>query len=1138
MVEMLRELPALLLRDESFAAVVAALKRGDGGSVDGAWGSSRALAAAALADECPGPVLVVVSRPDGVDDMAADLAQFSARPVTTLPAWDTLPGQDDEHALADPTFGGRLRAVRTLEDGGPTIVVASLAALMQPVPSRAARAEASRTIAVGEELNLDRLCDWLESHRFHRTPAVREPGEFSLHGGILDVYPLDAADPLRLELFGDEVESIRSFDVQTQRKVDDLDEARMLVVVPAGTGEGSGEKGAAPDHDSPSPLSSSHAADSLPDTAWVVLPELVELQQEGRDYVNRLADARGLFTAASTMERLTRRPTCVIASIAGGSFETTAHLRVESIETFTRPKTEVAQELAETIGPDERMLLACHNEGERARLAELFGVESGESESGGTRNEGRGARGEKQDAGTDSSARSSEAGLGGRLTLTLGAVTAGFRWVNERLIVLGDHELWGRPDVRRVTKAKKQRDADRANSGRAIDSFLDLKEGDLVVHLAHGIGKYLGMEVLTQEDGRREEHLKLAFRGDVQVYVPVSLIHLVQKYVGATKKGAKGIGVQLSKLGGKTWSKQKEKVSEAVADMASDMIRMQAARELNQGYACGPDSVMVKEFAAAFPYVETPDQELAIADVTTDLQSHRPMDRLICGDVGFGKTEVAMRAAFKVADEGRQVAILVPTTVLAAQHEKSFAARMAEFPLNVAGLSRFKTKKEQNATLEALQRGGVDIVIGTHRLVSKDVKFKDLGLLVIDEEQRFGVGVKDKLKALRLDVPVLTLSATPIPRTLHMSLLGIRDISNLTTPPVDRVPVETRVCRFDADLIRSACVRELNRGGQIYFVHNRVYNIEDVAERIQSIVPEAKIVIGHGQMGDAALEAAMVEFVEKRADILVATTIIESGLDIPSANTMFINQADKYGLADLHQLRGRVGRYKHRAYCYLVLDEKTVLSGTSAKRMKAIEEFSDLGAGFQIAMRDLEIRGAGNILGSEQSGHITTVGYELYCQLLENAVRRANNQPAREFPHVTIDLPIEAFLPPDYVPPGRQKIDVYRRLSSTDSLTAVEEFHGELRDRFGPVPTPVENLLLLRRLEINAFAWSITDIRLEDGYVRFRYRDTQRMHDLGCRFGKDLRITDGSTAYLVYNRNLTGVPLAEWLAVSLAASSG
>jgi len=615
----------------------------------------------------------------------------------------------------------------------------------------------------------------------------------------------------------------------------------------------------------------------------------------------------------------------------------------------------------------------------------------------------------------------------------------------------------------------------------------------------------------------------------------------VQKYVGASRSEP-----ELSVYGGTAWTKKKEKVQAAVFDMACEMLEIQAARQTQPGFACLPDTEWQAEFEAAFPYKETPDQLTSLADIKSDLERPRPMDRLICGDVGYGKTELAIRAAFKIVDNGKQVAVLVPTTVLAEQHYRTFSQRLAGYPFVVEVLSRFRSQGEQKRILERLARGGVDIVIGTHRLISSDVKFKDLGLVVIDEEQRFGVEHKERLKKLRQKVDILTLTATPIPRTLHLSLLGIRDISNLETPPPDRLAIETRIVRFDKTLIRHAILRELNREGQVYFVHNRVLDIHEVAARVQQIVPEARIAVAHGQMADNELEAQMLRFVRREADILVATTIVESGLDVPSANTIFINEADHYGLADLHQLRGRVGRSKHRAYAYLLLDGNRQMTPIAARRLKAIEEFTSLGAGFKIALRDLEIRGAGNILGPQQSGHIAAVGYELYCQMLENAARRLKNQPVKEPLEINLELPWRAFLPRDYVPGQRLRIEVYRRLSRVRSLKRLEDFQQELRDRFGPLPEPA--LWLMRQTEVRLLAarWQITSVHLEkpDGEfgateVVFRYRNRSRINKLAQRNGKDFRIVDGERAYYrLSSQELEGLPLYERLRQLLGESGG
>jgi transcription-repair coupling factor (superfamily II helicase) len=1071
----LTDLVPRLLQSEGLVEVAAALARGESAAVDGAWGSSCALTTAAIASRCPGTLLIVVPRPSEVDDFAADVMGFLGTAPEVFPAWESLP---QESGVRDPIYGGRLRVLRRLgSDEPPRVIVTSISALLQPVPPRSERVAGTRTVRVGETLEIDGLLRWLVEQGFERVPAIEIAGEFCMHGGILDLFPADAEDPIRIELFGEEVESIRRFDAETQRKLEDLTEVELTIVgarkePAADLGESAAEdKGLRNDRTANDRAAEESLIDSLPAGTWIALGELADIVEEGKTYLMRMENPRGLFTVAHTLERLTKFPSLTVAAIAGDSYDTTCHLRVESIERFSGPRTEALAELESVVGRDEQVLIACHNEGERTRLAELL------AEPGRT--------------------------LGGRVELCIGHVTHGFRLVAEGLIVLSDQELFGRTELRREARR-------RTYETRAIDTFLELSEGDLVVHLTNGIGIYRGMELLDKGD-QKEEHLILEFADNVRVYVPISLIYLVQKYIGASKSSP-----QLSKLGSATWAKKKERVASAVLDLASDMIQLQARREAREGIAFPVDSHWQQEFEAAFPYTETKDQASAIIDVKEDMQRLRPMDRLLCGDVGYGKTEVAMRAAFKAVEAGKQVAVLVPTTVLAEQHYRTFSERLAEFPFNVHVLSRFCTKGQQQETLLGMETGEVDIVVGTHRMVQKDVRFKDLGLLVIDEEQRFGVDAKEMLKRLRLEVDVLTMSATPIPRTLHLSLLGIRDISNLTTPPRDRQAIETRICRFDAELIRRAIIRELNRNGQVFFVHNRVYNIRTLADRLQSIVPEARFDVAHGQMGEHQLEEAMFKFVTGKTDVLVCTTIVESGLDIPNANTIFIHQAGKYGLADMHQLRGRVGRYKHRAYCYLLLEEGQTLTSTAARRLKAIEEFSELGAGFKIAMRDLEIRGAGNILGTEQSGHITSVGYELYCRLLDNAVRSLKNEPVREPFHVGIDLPVSAFLPGSYVASMKQKIEIYRKLSQIESVEQLAEWEAELRDRFGPLPPEVERLREVRQLQVFAHHWQIDDIHLEaPKYAVFRYRNPRKIGQLAKRWEGQLRVVDALSAYLV-----------------------
>ena len=1077
----LTDLVSAVGRSAGFAEVLAALGRGEEATIDGAWGSSRALCAAAVASSDSSPLLVVLPRVSEMEDVVGDLSCFLGQRPVVFPAWETLPR---ERAVGDEQFGARLQVLRALESRRPPqVIVTALPALLQPVPDRSARDRGACHLRVGEEIDTERLMRRLVEAGFVRASAIEVPGEFSMHGGILDLFPPGEPDPLRLELFGDEIESIRRFDVGTQRKIIDLDEAALTLISPVDVD--SARESRAGDGTEPSGDEGGESLfDSLPTGSRVAIAELSEMIAEGGQYLERLDDRRGLFSVQATLARCAEFPLVEIATLTADSRPSACHLRIESIERLAGPRGKALEELAAMVEGDERVLIACHNQGEQDRLSEML--------------------------------REAKLPIISGVRLCLGSLSRGFRLVPERLLVLSDHELFGRVDLRRTARRRRP-------DARTIDSFLELREGDLVVHLTHGIGRYRGMKLLDKGD-QTEEHLVLEFRGGVRVYVPVSLIHLVQKYVGAA-----GSAPRLSVLGGSGWSKKKQKVAAAVSDLASEMIRLQAAREAKPGWAFPPDSHWQHEFEAAFPWVETDDQLDTIADVKADMQRSRPMDRLICGDVGYGKTEVAMRAAFKTVEGGKQVAVLVPTTVLAEQHYRTFCERTAEFPITIEVLSRFKSKAQQRKILEKLADGAVDIVIGTHRLVQKDVRLKDLGLLVIDEEQRFGVAAKEMLKRLRLEVDVLTMTATPIPRTLHMAILGVRDISNLLTAPQDRQAVETRICRFDEELIRRTIIRELNRNGQVYFVHNRVHDIRTIAERIQSIVPEARLGIGHGQMPEGQLEAAMLEFVSGKTDVLVCTTIIESGLDIPNANTMFIHQAENFGLADLHQLRGRVGRYKHRAYCYLMLDEKRTVTPTAAKRLKAIEEFSELGAGFKIAMRDLEIRGAGNILGTEQSGHIATVGYELYCHLVENAVRVLKKQPLREHRHVAIDLPTAAYLPDDYLPAGRQKIEIYRRLSLVANRRELDDLVGELRDRFGKIPPEAMRLVAITELQLFARGWQIDDIHLEDRFAVFGYRDPARIRVLAERCGSRLRIVDARSAYLVLDEAEHRGELVAWL---------
>jgi transcription-repair coupling factor (superfamily II helicase) len=1040
-----------LQTDEDFTEWFDRIVPGSLATTGGVWGSACALLAAALAARCSGPLVVVCEGTDRMDDLADEWPLFGGGSCDRFPAWETDPG---ERVVYDEVFGQRLRVLKTLATANasepsepPRVIATSIQSLLQGVPAPSRLTAATRQLRVGETVDIKALTVWLIEAGMHRTSSVELPGEFAIRGGLVDIFAADLLHPLRLEMFGEQIESIRQFSVSSQRS---LREETAVEITTLSVEESA----------------RTSLMDYLPAASLLLLVEPAQLGERAGEYLERTEAPEKHFSYRQLLKRASPFRTVCAEAVATAAADQTLALPFQSVERFTGDIQRVREELDRLAG-DQIVDIVCSTEAESERVGEILSE--------------------------------SQIARAGKLHLLLGCLHAGFCLPQTGRIVISSGELFHRQEIRRTARRRL---------GRAIDSFTDLRRGDLVVHLAHGIGRYLGLDLITREN-QTEEHLKLEFAGGTKIYVPASRITLVQKYVGGS-----GHRPRLARIGGQRWLRQKKAAESAVTDMAVEMLSVQAARRTRLGICFPEDSHWQQEFDASFPYRETPDQLASLQAIKTDMCHLRPMDRLLCGDVGFGKTEIAIRAAFKAVDSGYQVGVLVPTTILAAQHLKTFQNRMAEYPIEIASLSRFSTRSEQSATVKRLAEGKIDIVIGTHRLAQQDVQFENLGLVIIDEEQRFGVEIKERLKAVRQTVDVLTMTATPIPRTLHLSLLGARDISNLETPPEDRMAVETRVARFDPELIRHAILRELNRNGQIFFVHNRVQDIDRVAARLREIVPEATIETGHGQMPEGKLEQVMADFVSKRFDILLATTIVENGLDIPNANTIFIDEADRYGLADLHQLRGRVGRYKHRAYCYLLIDEKKHLSPASAKRLRAIEEFSEMGAGFQIAMRDLEIRGAGNILGTQQSGHISAVGYELYCQLLDQAVRKLRKQPPQELCDVDIDLPGEAQLPDSYIPDLKSKIDLYRRLARITTSSDAQQIREEMIDRFGAPPPMAARLLDLAVLRIDATIWAIHSIGVEQGLLVLGYGDASRIERLKQIAELPVRIADASSAYV------------------------
>ncbi|MBH57977.1 MAG: transcription-repair coupling factor [Planctomycetaceae bacterium] len=1044
------DLTRLLANQTDFMDTVAALQEGQGASIDGVWGSSCALVSAAVSSQGFPVNLIVLPRGKQIDDFVDDLTLFTEQEVFAFPVLET--GASRESYGNDDQHGERIRILKRLIEidqrrPKPCTIVTSIQALLQPVPTRKSLAASTRSLQVGDVLEIESLQSWLVENGFHATSAVELPGEFSRRGGILDIYAPEWEQPVRLEFWDEELESLRQFDVRTQRSIETLSRVELTSIESYYRGE-------------------DHLASFLPPDSTVTIVEMADLDVQAREFLKRESDFRRCHQVREVIQSLTREGYLLLSALAAGELQHDLKLAFESVERFSGDVDSISLQV-ERIGNDHQLVIVCPTQAEIQRMKEIL---------------------------QDTRATDRQ-----RVRYELGYLKQGFHWVSQKTVVLSVGELFQRTQLRRRQLRQK---------GKPLDSFTQLKNGELVVHLAHGIGRYRGMELLEKE-GYMEEHLVVEFHGNTRIFVPATRIDLVQKYIGGRK-----VRPALARIGGKTWQNQKKAAARAVEDMAAELVDLQATRMARPGITFQPDSIWQSEFDASFPYDETTDQLDSISDIKDDMQSTRPMDRLLCGDVGFGKTEVAMRAAFKAVDSGFQVAVLVPTTVLAEQHYQTFKSRMAQFPIDVARLSRFVSPSEQREAVAGIASGKTDIVIGTHRIASKDVRFQNLGLVIIDEEQRFGVEIKERLKNVSNNVDVLTLSATPIPRTLHMSLVGVRDISNLLTAPEERIPVETRVLRSQDEIIQAAIHREMNRGGQVYFVHNRVNDIEIVARRIRELVPEARVEIGHGQMKEADLERVMVGFINHEFDVLLATTIVESGLDIPNANTIFIDQADRYGLADLHQLRGRVGRYKHRAYCYLLVDQHKHITPDAARRLRAIEEYSEMGAGFAIAMRDLEIRGAGNLLGAQQSGHIATVGYEFYCSLLENAVRQIKKQPPKLGIDVEIELPVDAFLPEDYVTDIRAKIDFYRRLSRLDDFQQIHQLEEELIDRFGRLPQSVQQLLELAEIRLEATIWQITAISLEDRFLRLLYMDRQRIEQLSRKTNGEVRIVDHKSAYM------------------------
>lgn len=1040
--------------------------------------------------------------------------RFYDRQVRYYPAKDLLFYYADIHGNA--TVKSRLDIFKDISSGERITVVTTIDGLMDKLPKLSHITDNVIQISVNETVDIGALSNQLVSLGYEKTSMVEESGQFSVRGGIIDIFPLTEECPYRVELWGDDVESIRIFDVESQRSIESCETMSIYPAVEMSLTDDmirSGLKKLNKEYQEQLKLlksqfrteqhvrltrmvenikeelkefNSTTGLDSLveyfydetvsfldyiPEDSFVFIDEPEKVYEKAVTYTmhieesmkNRLeggyvlpTQANILYDGKEIVGRLSARK-CILTetlykkALAWGEKES-ININSRSLISYKDNVTDLAKDIASYRKRNYKIVILSPSATRGKRLAkdlrdyelELYFSEN-----------------------SDRTMSPSE------VMVTVGRIDEGYEIPDAKLIVIGESDIFTDKEFKKRKRLPKFH-------GDKINSFADVSVGDYVVHQNHGIGIYKGIQGVNT-DGRLKDYITIEYEKGSQLFIPVEQLDMIGKFSG--KDGAKP---KINKLGGSEWQKVRQRVRDHVDDIAQELINLYAIRESSRGFAYGEDSIWQREFEEMFPYEETADQQKAIDDTKQDMESDRIMDRLVCGDVGFGKTEVAIRAAFKAVQDNKQVAYLVPTTILAEQHYNTFCDRMKDFPINIRMLSRFCTRKEITETLKQLKEGMVDIVIGTHRLLSKDVTFKSLGLLIIDEEQRFGVKHKEQIKHMKKTVDVLTLTATPIPRTLHMSMVGLRDISLLEEAPVDRLPIQTYVMEYDLGLVKEAIVRELNRNGQVYYVYNRVNTIADVTAKLKSVLPDAKIEFAHGKMNERELEDIMRRFIKKEIDVLVSTTIIETGLDIPNVNTIIIHDADKFGLSQLYQLRGRVGRSNRSAYAFLMYKRDVLIKETAEKRLKAIREFTDLGSGYKISMRDLEIRGAGNLLGQEQSGNIEAVGYDLYCKMLANAIKKLSGKGERADFSTAVDLPVDANIPENYVKNEYLKLDLYKRISKIENQEGADAILEEAKDRFGDAPKAFTRLLKVACVKAQAHDAYITDIKLTNQEVNLK----------------------------------------------------
>ena len=989
--------------------------------------------------------------------------RFYDRKVYSYPAKDLLFFQADIHG--NLLIRQRMKVIKALLEEKELTVVTSIDGCMDFLESLGKIKEQLIHYESDSTVDIEQLKNQLVALGYERVGQVEMPGQFSVRGGIVDIYCLTEENPWRIELWGDEIDSIRSFDPESQRSLENLEE---LTIYPAVEHIG--------DKDMVSFL------DYFPEERTIIfLDEPNRLTEKGGAVEEEYRQSRihreekgsrnlpenWLCSFEQLQKELNKRNCISVCALepkqAGWKVREKFYLEVKSISAYNNSFELLVKDLHQYKKQGYRIALLSGSRTRAERLAKDLQEEGLAAFYG-------------QDYDREI--------CPGEIMVVYGHAKKGFEYPLIKFAVMTESDIFGQEQK----KKKKKKNY----SGSRIQDFAELSIGDFVVHEKHGLGIYRGIEKV-EVDRIVKDYIKIEYRGGSNLYIPATQLDCLQKYSGADASKAP----KLNKLGTQEWNKTKSKVRGAVKNIAKELVELYAVRQEKEGYVCGPDTVWQREFEEMFPYEETEDQLSAIEDAKRDMESTRIMDRLICGDVGYGKTEVALRAAFKEVQESRQVAYLAPTTILAQQIYNTFVQRMKEFPVRVELLCRFRTPAQQKKAIEDLKKGQVDVIIGTHRVLSKDVQFKNLGLLIVDEEQRFGVTHKEKIKQLKKDVDVLTLTATPIPRTLHMSLIGIRDMSVLEEPPMDRMPIQTYVMEYDEETVREAINRELRRGGQVYYVYNRVTDIADIALRIAKLVPDARVDFAHGQMSERELENVMYSFVNGDIDVLVSTTIIETGLDISNVNTMIIHDSDRYGLSQLYQLRGRIGRSNRTAYAFLMYRKNVMLKETAEKRLAAIREYTDLGSGFKIAMRDLELRGAGNLLGAQQHGHMNAVGYDLYCKMLNEAVKEAKGIHTMEDFETSVDLNVDAYIPDSYISNEFQKLDIYKRIAGIETQQDYDDMLEELLDRFGEPGKAVLNLLAIAKLKAIAHQGYVTEIKQTGKTVRFTLYEKARLNTEG-----------------------------------------